>query len=517
MMTLGERIAQLRREAGLSQEGLAEQMGVSRQAVSKWEKGLSYPDTENLLALAALFGVSADHLAGLRREEEQSGAKMEEEMAAPPEPPRQRRRVWPYVLLAVVLSVVIGLGPYLALLMLNAQEPSIDSPATLPVEPEGVEQPAEKPAAEDIGEFALIWQGREGREFLRAGEQTGAFPFGTLLRAVELETVTDTDYSAVKLHEVSCGALRLSYTVDSGADASYLLEVSTILSGYETPRGIEVGSSEGLVLSKYGDALVYCLKDSGEVRCKHDYYYAYAPEDAFGTAVLFYIDGGKVSGLTVRAGDDRGNEAFQVDRTNIFPVVNGQVDFTGREEPERETLNAAKAVYVALSALLADQNLSAEEVYRHRQTIYENLPLLDWQAFAALGPAGEDSETKQSLLQYLESQTALSTHEISSLQGGAFRMDGAYATWYSILLGKAFLAAPEQYVRCMVDANRPYREDQLLVLTTAYGCEEGQILPEAAEAARELCFHSGALRTEQEKRRAMEIYEEIQKMMGTNQ
>ena len=517
MMTLGERIAQLRREAGLSQEGLAEQMGVSRQAVSKWEKGLSYPDTENLLALAALFGVSADHLAGLRREEEQSGAKMEEEMAAPPEPPRQRRRVWPYVLLAVVLSVVIGLGPYLALLMLNAQEPSIDSPATLPVEPEGVEQPAEKPAAEDIGEFALIWQGREGREFLRAGEQTGVFPFGTLLRAVELETVTDTDYSAVKLHEVSCGALRLSYTVDSGADASYLLEVSTILSGYETPRGIEVGSSEGLVLSKYGDALVYCLKDSGEVRCKHDYYYAYAPEDAFGTAVLFYIDGGKVSGLTVRAGDDRGNEAFQVDRTNIFPVVNGQVDFTGREEPERETLNAAKAVYVALSALLADQNLSAEEVYRHRQTIYENLPLLDWQAFAALGPAGEDSETKQSLLQYLESQTALSTHEISGLQGGAFQVDGWYATWYSILLGRAFAAAPEQYVRCMVDANRPYREDQLLVLTTAYGCEEGQILPEAAEAARELCFHSGALRTEQEKRRAMEIYEEIQKMMGTNQ
>ena len=101
-MTLGERIAQLRREAGLSQEGLAEQMGVSRQAVSKWEKGLSYPDTENLLALAALFGVSADHLAGLRREEEQSGAKMEEEMAAPPEPPRQRRRVWPYVLLAEI-------------------------------------------------------------------------------------------------------------------------------------------------------------------------------------------------------------------------------------------------------------------------------------------------------------------------------------------------------------------------------------------------------------------------------
>ena len=56
-MTLGERIAQLRREAGLSQEGLAERMGVSRQAVSKWENGSSEPSTANLLALAKLYGV----------------------------------------------------------------------------------------------------------------------------------------------------------------------------------------------------------------------------------------------------------------------------------------------------------------------------------------------------------------------------------------------------------------------------------------------------------------------------
>ncbi len=510
MMTLGEHIAKLRREAGLSQEGLAEQMGVSRQAVSKWEKGLSYPDTENLLALAALFGVSADHLAGLRREEEQSRAEMEEETTALPEPPRQRRRVWPYVLLAaVLLSAVIGLGPYLAF-MLNIKMPSIDNPVTVPAE-------TEKPAAADIGEFALIWQGKEGWEFLRAGEQTGDFPFGTSLAPSELETVTDTDYRAVKLHEVSCGALRLRYTVNGEENASRLLEVSTILSGYETPRGIEVGSSEAAVLSEYGDALVYCLKDSGEVRCRHDFYYAYSPEDAFGTAVLFYIDGGTVSGLTIRAGDDRGSEAFQVDHTSIFPVVNGLVDFTGRAEPGRESTSSAKSVYVALSALLTDQNLSAEETYRHRQTIYENLPLLDWQAFAALGPAGEDTETQQSLLQYLESQTALSTHEISGLQGGAFQVDGWYATWYSILLGRAFAAAPEQYVRCMADAGRSYEEDQMLAIITAHGCEEGQILPEAAEAARELYFHSGALRTEQEERCAKEIYEEIQKMPGTNQ
>lgn len=41
-MTLGERIQALRRERGMSQENLAEALGISRQAVSKWEKGLSY-------------------------------------------------------------------------------------------------------------------------------------------------------------------------------------------------------------------------------------------------------------------------------------------------------------------------------------------------------------------------------------------------------------------------------------------------------------------------------------------
>ena len=54
-MTLGEKIQALRREAGLSQEGLADQLGVSRQAVSKWETNLSCPDSENLMALAELF------------------------------------------------------------------------------------------------------------------------------------------------------------------------------------------------------------------------------------------------------------------------------------------------------------------------------------------------------------------------------------------------------------------------------------------------------------------------------
>ena len=61
-MNLGERIALLRRQAGLSQEQLGDKMGVSRQAVSKWESGQVNPDLQYIMALCRLFEVSADYL-----------------------------------------------------------------------------------------------------------------------------------------------------------------------------------------------------------------------------------------------------------------------------------------------------------------------------------------------------------------------------------------------------------------------------------------------------------------------
>jgi HTH-type transcriptional regulator/antitoxin HipB len=56
------RLSKLRRDRGLSQESLANQLGVSRQAVSKWERAESSPDTDNLIALAELYGMSLDDL-----------------------------------------------------------------------------------------------------------------------------------------------------------------------------------------------------------------------------------------------------------------------------------------------------------------------------------------------------------------------------------------------------------------------------------------------------------------------
>lgn len=59
---IAQRLAELRRDKGYSQEELAERLGLSRQAVSKWERAESSPDTGNLVALAKLYGVTLDEL-----------------------------------------------------------------------------------------------------------------------------------------------------------------------------------------------------------------------------------------------------------------------------------------------------------------------------------------------------------------------------------------------------------------------------------------------------------------------
>ncbi len=63
-MTLAELIYQARKRAGLSQEELAERLGVTRQAVSKWETGKSVPDTENIRRMTVVLAVSADYFLG---------------------------------------------------------------------------------------------------------------------------------------------------------------------------------------------------------------------------------------------------------------------------------------------------------------------------------------------------------------------------------------------------------------------------------------------------------------------
>ena len=61
-MRLADKIVQLRKSHGLSQEKLAEQLDVSRQAISRWESGTAMPDANNILQLSRLFGVTTDYL-----------------------------------------------------------------------------------------------------------------------------------------------------------------------------------------------------------------------------------------------------------------------------------------------------------------------------------------------------------------------------------------------------------------------------------------------------------------------
>ena len=80
-MTIGETIQRLRTKRRLSQEQLAELVGVSRQAVSKWELGDAAPEVDKLRALAREFGVTVDELLS-------EEAPREPEQAPPPPPPR---------------------------------------------------------------------------------------------------------------------------------------------------------------------------------------------------------------------------------------------------------------------------------------------------------------------------------------------------------------------------------------------------------------------------------------------
>ena len=64
-MSMGARLAQARRGQNLTQEQLAEQLGVTRQAVSRWESDTAYPETDKILRMAAIFGVSCDYLLGV--------------------------------------------------------------------------------------------------------------------------------------------------------------------------------------------------------------------------------------------------------------------------------------------------------------------------------------------------------------------------------------------------------------------------------------------------------------------
>lgn len=82
-MTFGEKLQGLRQRAGMSQDALAEKLNVSRQAVSRWERDETMPETEKVVALANLFGVSTDYLLRDQPEEHREEPRTEPRQAEP--------------------------------------------------------------------------------------------------------------------------------------------------------------------------------------------------------------------------------------------------------------------------------------------------------------------------------------------------------------------------------------------------------------------------------------------------
>ena len=102
-MTMGEKLQLLRKSRGLSQEQLAAELDVSRQAISKWECGDSTPDLDKLRAICAYFGVTTDHLIWENEEDAPKAAVPAKERAA-----RGRNEVFSNALLSALLLAGIA-------------------------------------------------------------------------------------------------------------------------------------------------------------------------------------------------------------------------------------------------------------------------------------------------------------------------------------------------------------------------------------------------------------------------
>lgn len=121
-ITMGQRIAQQRKKLGLSQEALGEQMGVSRQAISKWEADGAVPEIDKLIAMSKLFGVTVGWLLGVEDVQEQQTAeaftdeqlKLLEQIVrsyqpqeAPPPEGKSKGGLWLRIAAAVIAVIIL--------------------------------------------------------------------------------------------------------------------------------------------------------------------------------------------------------------------------------------------------------------------------------------------------------------------------------------------------------------------------------------------------------------------------
>ena len=505
-MTLGQRISRYRKQLNISQEELGARLGVSRQAVSKWETGLSVPDMDNLLALSREFGVSVAELTETPEKSEppeKEPAPLPEPPEAPesesaplPEAPHRRKSHLLWVIPGSLLLLILLL--LLPTVFRPSETPSPEPPPA-PIVPPANEVEARKPQSD----FALILDWAEDGSFLELGSQEGEYPFGTPLSLDGEETVVkgDNGETVYTIDNLNTGGIRLSYAhMDGQPDMIWKLETA-YTKEISTPRGIHVGSTKAEVVGAYGMDLVYCFKEEGsDILAEHDYFYAYQPKEAFSNSICFFMKDGLVSGIRVENMLDAGNDAYAVNNISIFPIQrNGDPDYSNRQDIYQEPVDATRQVYIAWNQLVTNENLSAEERYAYRRDVFTNLPDMDWQEFGKLGGI-DSSGTIFALLDWLSQQEHYSSGDIYFIQRGyaARGIDGAYAEDYCYLLSRALFSDPVAYAKALARSTADDEAMQTLIMGgTAYGADYYPTDCETAVSALDAAINANALTAEE--------------------
>ena len=108
---IANRLYELRKKSSFSQEELAEKIGVSRQAVSKWERAEASPDTDNLILLSKLYGVSMDELLSTNEPVEvkkQSTDEIANEEKREQDPSCSNWMAFPYPIVVTIIYLLLG-------------------------------------------------------------------------------------------------------------------------------------------------------------------------------------------------------------------------------------------------------------------------------------------------------------------------------------------------------------------------------------------------------------------------
>lgn len=490
-MTLGQRISRYRKELHISQEELGARLGVSRQAVSKWETDLSAPDMNNLLALAREFGVSLAELTETPEEPVPDAAYVEKPPTPPSNFPQRRKGRLLWIVLGIFLLLI------LAVLALSASKPS----ETITPDPIPANEAEAKVPQSD---FALILGWTEDGSFLELGAQEGEYPFGVPLLPDSEEAAAkgDNGDTVHTIGDPKTDGIRLTYAhMDGQPDTIRKLETA-YTKEISTPRGIHVGSTKAEVVGAYGMDLVYCFKEEGsDILAEHDYFYAYQPKEAFSNSICFFMEDGLVSGIRVENMLDAGNDAYAVNNISIFPIQrNGDPDYSNRQDIYQEPVDAARQVYIAWNQLVTNQNLSAEEQYAYRRDVFTNLPNMDWQEFGELGGIDGD-DTIFALMDWLREQDSCSSSEIYYIQRGYATggLDGAYSENYCSILASAVAYDPVSFAKELAyDSGTDESELRTRILMgTAYGIDYPPHRADAAVEALDAVIDTNALTAEE--------------------